>query len=102
MEEEKLPGIVNPGETMGRIAKLASKSTGIPEGTPVIACGSDKGCETVGIGALDTSMGSLSFGTTATIQTTSPRYFEPLTFMPAYLRPFRQFQPEVEIFSDTG
>lgn len=99
MEEDKLPSIVKPGETMGQITKLAAKATGISEGTPVIACGSDKGCETVGIGALDLSMGSLSFGTTATIQTTSPRYFEPLTFMPAYPAAIPDsFNPEVEIF----
>lgn len=99
IESAKLPEVVSPGEIIGKVTSRASEQTGIPEGIPVIACGSDKGCETIGMGVVDQTMASLSFGTTATVQTTSKWYFEPLRFMPAYPAPIPgHFNPEVEIF----
>lgn len=99
VEKNKLPGLVKPGELIGKISKKASSETGIPENLPVIACGSDKGCETVGMGVLSPEMASLSFGTTATIQTTSKKYLEPIPFMPSYPAVIpKHFNPEVEIF----
>jgi len=99
IEKEKLPELVNPGEIIGTISKKASEATGLPENLPVVACGSDKGCETIGMGVLTNSIASLSFGTTATIQTTSKKYLEPIKFMPSYPAVFSgRFNPEVEIF----
>ncbi len=99
IEDAKLVELVEPGTTIGYITKKACEETGIPQGTPVIATGSDKGCETIGMGVIDTNQVSLSFGTTATVQTTSKRYFEPLSFMPAYPAPIKDsYNPEVEIF----
>jgi sugar (pentulose or hexulose) kinase len=51
------------------------------------------------MGVVDPSRASLSFGTTATVQTTSARYCEPLSFMPSYpaLLP-GEYNPEVQIF----
>ncbi len=84
---------------MGNITAKAAQETGLPEGLPVIACGSDKGCETLGMGVLSENMASLSFGTTATIQTTSKKYMEPIKFMPAYPAVVPgNYNPEVEIF----
>lgn len=99
IERSKLPEVVLPGELIGEITNEASIVTGIPAGIPVIACGSDKGCETIGVGVLDTTMASLSFGTTATVQTTTDKYFEPIRFMPPYPAPIPgKYNPEVEIF----
>ena len=96
---EKLCELESPGTVLGRVTAEAAAETGIPVGIPVIAAGSDKGCETIGMGVREPTMASLSFGTTATIQTTSPRYFEPLSFMPAYPAPIPgAYNPEVEIF----
>ena len=96
---EKLPRVVEPGEAIGSITAEAARQTGLTEGIPVIACGSDKGCETVGMGVCGPETASLSFGTTATVQTTSSTYFEPLRFMPAYPSPVPgRYNPEVEIF----
>lgn len=96
---EKLPETVQPGQELGAITREAARRTSIPVGTPVIACGSDKGCETLGMGVLDTDTAGLSFGTTATVQTSCQRYCEPLKFMPAYPAPIPGwFNPEVEIF----
>lgn len=99
IEKEKLPTLINPGEQVGLIHTNASGLTGIPQNTPVIACGSDKGCETLGMGAMDTDTASLSFGTTATVQTTSKKYFEPIPFFPAYPSVIpNHWNPEIEIY----
>ncbi len=94
-----LPDVKAPGEILGKVTQKAAQRTGLPQGLPVVACGSDKGCETLGAGVINTDMVSLSFGTTATVQTTSPRYFKPLPLMPPYPSPVPGcFSPEVEIF----
>jgi len=99
VEIEKLSDLVMPGELIGKITSKASNLTGIKEGIPVVACGSDKGCETIGMGVVDKSKASLSFGTTATVQTTSKNYFEAIKFMPPYPAVIPgYYNPEVEIF----
>ncbi len=99
IEKEKLAPLVQPGQVSGVISKQASIITGIPQGVKIIACGSDKGCETLGMGVTDTKMASLSFGTTATVQTTTSKYFEPIKFLPAYpaIIP-NNWNPEIEIY----
>jgi sugar (pentulose or hexulose) kinase len=99
VEKEKLPEVISPGGLIGKVNRAAMEETGLKEGIPVIACGSDKGCETLGMGVLDNKMASLSFGTTATVQTTSARYFEPIPMMPPYPAPVPgHYNPEIEIF----
>ena len=99
VETDKLPELVPPGSKLGDISKKAAIETGLPVGLPVIACGSDKGCETIGMGVLNENRASLSFGTTATIQTTSKKYLEPIRFMPSYPAVIKgHFNPEIEIF----
>jgi len=94
-----LPELIPAGTLLGAVTREAAEATGLPEGLPVIACASDKGSETVGIGCVGENMASLSLGTTATVQTTSPRYFEPLAFMPPYPAARNgHYNPEVEIF----
>jgi sugar (pentulose or hexulose) kinase len=87
VEKDKLPKLIKPGETIGTITEKASELTGIPIGIPVIACGSDKGCETLGMGVTNTRMLSLSFGTTATAQTTTDKYMEPIKYNSKSLEP---------------
>ncbi|MEW6531194.1 MAG: FGGY-family carbohydrate kinase [Thermodesulfobacteriota bacterium] len=99
IEPSKLPEVIPPGKQIGVVSQQAARETGIAAGTPVIACGSDKGCETIGMGVVNEKSASLSFGTTATVQTTTKRYFEPLRFMPPYPAPIPgHYNPEVEIF----
>ncbi len=99
IETEKLPELVVPGKQIGTVHNDAAMVTGIPAGTPVIAAGSDKGCETIGMGVIDTKTASLSFGTTATVQTTVKKYFEPTRFLPAYPAVIPgHWNPEIEIF----
>jgi len=99
IEIEKLPAMITPGDAIGEVTAAAGDLTGLRPGTPVIACGSDKGCETLGAGVTNRKMVSLSFGTTATVQTTSKKYFEATPFMPPYPAPVAGcYNPEVEIF----
>ena len=81
---EQMPKIVAPGQPLGRISAKAAKATGILEGTPMIAAASDKACEALGSAGLAADTACLSFGTTATINTTSSNYVEILKHMPAY------------------
>ena len=99
VDEEKLPEIKEPGEILGHVTAEASRRTGIPEGIPVIAGGSDKGCETLGVGCLSPDTASISFGTTATIQSTTDKYMEAIRFLPAYPAVMPgHFNPEVQIY----
>lgn len=99
IEEDKLPDIVEPGGELGRVTKKADELTGIPAGLPVIACGSDKGCETLGMGVLDPTKACLSFGSAATVQTTCKKYYEPLRFLPSYPAAIPGFfNPEIQIY----
>lgn len=79
-----LPELFEPGTQMGTISKEAHAATGIPEGLPVISAGADKACEVIGSGCLAPDIGSLSFGTTATFNTTNHRYVEATRFIPPY------------------
>lgn len=99
IEREKLPELIEAGSIIGEITHEASEATGISEGTPFIAGGTDKGCETIGMGCLNPDSVSLSFGTTATAETIVKKYIEPLKFMAAYPAVIPgAYNPEVEIF----
>lgn len=84
VEREKLPDLVKPAEVLGRITRRASGETGIPEGLPLIAAGTDKGCEMLGAGCLTPETGCLSFGTTATFNTVTKKYIEIFSMRPPY------------------
>ncbi len=97
--ESKLCDLVDPGDTMGSITARAAEATGIPVGLPVIATGSDKGCETLGLGCISPERAAIGLGTTATVQLTTDTYMEPLPFIPAYPAVLRgYFNPEVQIY----
>ena len=81
---QQMPTLVTPGQTLGHISAKAAAATGIIEGTPMIAAASDKACEALGAAGLTADTACLSFGTTATINTTSSNYIEILKHMPAY------------------
>lgn len=84
VHRSKLPDLVKPGEMLGTITAETSAQSGIPEGLPLIAAASDKACEVLGSGVSAPGTACLSFGTTATVQTTHERYFELIPFFPAY------------------
>lgn len=81
---DMLPELVPPGATLGHLTPDAAKHLGLPAGLPVVAAASDKACEILGSGGLAPDIGCMSYGTTATINTTSRRYVEPVRLMPPY------------------
>jgi sugar (pentulose or hexulose) kinase len=84
VRREQLPELRKPGALLGHISATASRHTGIPQGLPLIAAGADKACEVLGAGGQAENMACLSYGTTATINTTRRRYLEITPLLPAY------------------
>jgi sugar (pentulose or hexulose) kinase len=84
---DMLPELVAPGEILGEISAEAANATGIPRGIPVVAAATDKACEVLGAGCLESNVGCLSYGTTATINTISSKYVEPVPIIPPYPAP---------------
>ena len=95
----QLPRLVRPGERLGVLTMSAAAALGLPAGVPLIAAAADKACEVLGCGALEPDVGQLSFGTTATINTTQPRYVEVQRLLPAYPSALpRAWNTEIQIF----
>ncbi len=84
VRREQLPELVPPGGRLGELSAAAAEATGLPKGLPVIAAAADKACEVLGAGCLEPHVACLSYGTTATINTTHRRYVEPLPLLPPY------------------
>jgi sugar (pentulose or hexulose) kinase len=79
-----LPELVPSASLLGEVTARAAADTGIPRGLPVIAGATDKACEVLGAGCITPEVACLSFGTAATVNTTTPKYVETLPFIPPY------------------
>ncbi len=84
MKPSFLPDLVAPAQSLGEITTEAAEATGIPAGLPLIAAAADKACEVIGAGCLQPNLACLSYGTTATINTTHQRYIEVIPLIPPY------------------
>lgn len=84
LRRDMLPDLVKPGQRIGELHAVAARHTGLPEGLPVLASASDKACEILGSGGASPDIACMSYGTTATINTTNTKHIEPIKFMPAY------------------
>ena len=84
MDRAKQPELVPPAGTLGVITPQAAEATGIPAGTRLIAAAADKATEVLGAGCLEPHIGCLSYGTTATINTTHRKYVEVIPLIPPY------------------
>ena len=76
--------IKDAGETLCTISDEFADSVGLPRGIKIYATGSDKACETIGVGALNKSIAAISYGTASSIEVSNQKYHEPETFLPAY------------------
>ncbi len=76
--------LVESGETIGYVTRRCSEASGIPEGLPLIATGTDKACEALGLSVISEGKAAVSLGTQATIQFCSKSYFEPQPFIPSF------------------
>ena len=79
-----LTEIVETGEIIGRINAETSEKSGIPVNLPLLACGTDKACEALGLSVISEDKAAISLGTASTIQFCTQHYFEPEPFLPAY------------------
>ncbi len=84
MDPKILPDLVPPTGVLGEITAEAAEASGIPVGLPLIAAAADKACEVIGAGCLAPNVACLSYGTTATINTTHRRYIEVIPLIPPY------------------
>lgn len=84
VQHSMLPSLVKPGEKLGELTAEAASHTGLKIGTPLIASASDKACEVLGSGCISPETASLSYGTTATINTNNVKYVEPQAFIPPF------------------
>jgi sugar (pentulose or hexulose) kinase len=84
MDPALLPDLAPPAGQLGEISQEAADATGIPAGLPLIAAAADKACEVIGAGCLAPHLGCLSFGTTATVNTTHEKYVEVIPLIPPY------------------
>lgn len=84
MDKAILMELVPPAGQLGVITPRAAQETGVPEELPLIAAAADKACEVIGAGCLEPDKGCLSYGTTATINTTHRKYVEPIPLIPPY------------------
>jgi len=84
MDPALLVDLVPPADQLGEISAQAAAATGIPVGLPMIASAADKACEVIGAGCLEPHIGCLSYGTTATINTTHYKYVEVIPLIPPY------------------
>ncbi len=99
VEARMLPELVAPGTQLGTVEGAAADATGIPPGTPLFAAAADKACEVLGAGCNEPHVGCLSYGTTATINTTSRRYVEVTPFVPPYPAAIPgAYSTEVQVF----
>jgi sugar (pentulose or hexulose) kinase len=84
MEARLLPHLVPAASTLGTISADAASATGLPKGLPLIAAAADKATEVLGAGCLEPHVACLSYGTTATINTTHKKYIEVIPLLPPY------------------
>ena len=78
------PKLVKPGDVIGYLTDEVADMCGLPKGLKLIASGSDKGCETIGLGCLTPDIGAISYGTACSIEVSNRKYHEPEPFLPAY------------------
>lgn len=96
---EKLCDLVPSGTVIGHTTEQFAKDAGVPVGLPLIATGSDKGCETLGLSVFHENQAAISLGTTVTVQLSLKKYVEPQPFIPAYPAIINDlYNPEMEIF----
>jgi len=84
LTRDQLCDIVLPGSLIGEITERGARETGLPKGLKLYAAGSDKSCESLGVGVTDSRIASVSLGTACSFSTTITKYIEPFPFLPAY------------------
>ena len=99
VEPEKCYDLVDSFEIIGKLTPEAAQLTGLPQGLPIVSSGTDKGCETVGVGALTPETASISLGTQSTVEISTTKYVELYPFYPSFAAVQNDaYNPEVTIY----
>ena len=99
VRREQLPELAQPGTVIGELQADAARALGLREGLPVVAAAADKACEVLGSGAIEPDVAALSFGTTATINTTQTKCVEVQRMLPPYPAAMPgQYNTEIQIY----
>lgn len=99
IDRSKLCDLVAPGEAIGQLEESINQQLNIKQVITVVAGGSDKGCETYGVGCLTPDTAAISLGSQASIQTTTDIYYE----VPSHIPPFSSvipgyYNPEIQVY----
>lgn len=70
---EKLPQVVAPGESVGRLSADAAEQTGLPQGTKVVAGCSDGTAALIASGAVSVGTANTNLGTTLVVRAVADR-----------------------------
>ncbi|MBN2387371.1 MAG: FGGY-family carbohydrate kinase [Anaerolineales bacterium] len=84
VDRGQLPDLVPVTAPLGKITAQAAAATGLPAGLTLIASAADKAAEVLGAGCLEPHIGCLSYGSSATINTTHKKYIEVIPLIPPY------------------
>ncbi len=99
VEPEKCYELTDSCEIIGQLIPAAAQLMGLPEGLPIVASGTDKGCETLGVGALTPEIASVSLGTQSTVEISTKKYVELYPFYPSFAAVENDaYNPEVTIY----
>jgi sugar (pentulose or hexulose) kinase len=74
LEPEHMVDIYTPDTVLGHITAKASAETGLPAGLPVVVGAGDKQSELLGSGAIDPSIGVISYGTATCMEIITRKY----------------------------
>lgn len=74
VKNDHLFELVQPGEYIGNLTSEAAEQFGLSTDIKVIAGGSDKACETIGVGCFNESIVSVSLASMVTVETTTDKY----------------------------
>jgi sugar (pentulose or hexulose) kinase len=99
VDKALLPELVPVAAPLGEVTPEAAAATGLPAGLPLIAAAADKATEVLGAGCIEPHIACLSYGTTATINTTHQKYIEVIPLIPPYPAAIPgQYSFEIQIY----
>ena len=99
IEEKLLWRVVESTKPIGEIKEEICEALLLKKGTLIYASGSDKTCETAGVGAIDEKTASVSLGSQATLQINSNKYYTLDRFVPPFCSVIpNHYNPEVIVY----
>lgn len=89
LDRQLLNDVVTPGSVIGSVTSAASRQTGLPEGTPIIAGMTDGSAAQIAAGAVSSGRWNSVLGTTLVLKGSSPtRHPDPSGSIYCHLGPF--------------